>query len=54
MIECVDAQTAQKVAQHEDTKKLCMLAGEKHLVLTSTEKAFRKALRKLGYGMPLV
>lgn len=54
LIECVDAQTAQKIAQHKDTKNLCLLAGEKHLVLTSTEKAFRTALRKLGYGMPLV
>lgn len=54
LIECVDADTANKIAQHEHTKKLCMLAGTKHLVLTGTEQAFRKALRKLGYGMPLV
>lgn len=54
LIECIDAETAQKVAEHEHTRKLCMLAGDKHLVLTGTEKAFRSALRKLGYGMPLV
>ncbi|WP_102794381.1 helicase-associated domain-containing protein [Bowmanella denitrificans] len=54
LIECIDAETARKVANHDHTKHLCMLAGEKHLVLTSTEKAFRGALRKLGYGMPLV
>lgn len=54
LIECIDTETAQKVAAHKYTKNLCMLAGEKHLVLTSTEKAFRNALRKLGYGMPLI
>lgn len=54
LVECVDAKTAQKVAENPETKKHCMLAGEKHLVITSTENTFRKALRKLGYGMPLV
>ena len=53
LIECADADTAAKIAQNDITGKLCMLAGKKHLVLTGTEKAFRSALRKLGYGMPL-
>ncbi|MCX4026804.1 helicase-associated domain-containing protein [Endozoicomonas sp. SM1973] len=52
LIECADAKIANAVAQHKHTQKLCMLAGEHHLVVKSgAEEAFKKALRKLGYGM---
>ena len=53
LLECIDVDTAVKISQHEITRKLCMLAGEKHLVLTCTEKVFRNALKKIGYGMPV-
>lgn len=53
LIECINAEVANTIAQHEYTKKHCLLAGEHHLVVkTGAEKAFRTALRKLGYGMP--
>lgn len=54
LIECADAEVAKMVSEHEQTKSLCMLAGDKHLVLTVTEKAFRATLKKIGYGMPNV
>ncbi|MYH29748.1 MAG: hypothetical protein F4137_13040 [Acidobacteria bacterium] len=35
------------------TSRLCQRAGERQLVVrTASEKAFRKAARALGYGMP--
>lgn len=55
LIECVDAEVAEQVAQHELTASLCRRAGECHLVVdVGAEEAFRKALRTLGYGMPRV
>ena len=54
MIECLDVDTAVTMSQHEMTRKSGMLAGEKHLVLTCTEKVFRNALKKIGYGMPVL
>jgi hypothetical protein len=53
LIECTDAAIADQIATHERMKKLCLRAGEKHLVVMSdAEESFRKALRSLGYGMP--
>lgn len=55
LVECVDAATADMVASHEQTKKLCQRAGERSLVVLSTaEETFRQAVHTLGYGMPLV
>jgi len=55
LIECVDAEVAETVAGHERTKKLCLRAGERHLVVrVEAEEQFRKALHALGYGMPRV
>ncbi len=55
LIECVDAETAATIANHDRLKKLCQRAGDKHLVvLAEDETAFRKLLHVIGYGMPRV
>jgi len=55
LIACADAEIADVVANHEPMKKLCLRAGEQHLVVpVEAEEQFRKALRSLGYGMPRV
>lgn len=55
LVECADAETAERIATHEKMKKLCLRAGDKNLVvLADAEEQFRKALRLLGYGMPRV
>jgi len=55
LIECADAELAELIANHERTKKLCLQAGERHLVVnTDAEEQFRKAVHLLGYGMPRV
>lgn len=53
LIECADAALAAKIAGDKRLKKLCLRAGELHLVVPSaSETAFRKALRELGYILP--
>ena len=53
LIECTDAEVAARLATDERTTKLCLRAGERHLVVrTKSERAFRKAVRELGYGVP--
>ena len=53
LIECVDADIAARLATDARTARLCLRAGERHLVVrTKSEAAFRKAVRALGYGMP--
>jgi len=55
LIECVDAELAELIANHERTKKLCLRAGVRHLVVKAdAEEQFRKAVHLLGYGMPRV
>ncbi len=55
LIECADADTADLIARDERTKKLCLRAGERHLVVPlEAEEQFRKALHLLDYGMPRV
>ncbi|MDX2039669.1 MAG: hypothetical protein SF097_00390 [Acidobacteriota bacterium] len=49
------AEIAEQIATHEKMKKLCLRAGEKHLVaMADAEELLRKALRLMGYGMPRV
>ena len=44
---------AARLATDARTARLCLRAGERHLVVrTKSEAAFRKAIRTLGYGMP--
>ena len=53
LIECADVEVAARLATDDRTAKLCLRAGERHLVVrTKSEGAFRKAVRELGYGMP--
>ncbi len=55
LIECADAEIADRIANHEGTKKLCLRAGDHYLaVKVEAEEQFRKALHVLGYGMPRV
>jgi hypothetical protein len=54
LIECVDTDTADPIAAHKDTARLCMRAGERHLVVRLDQEGnFRKAARLLGYGIPV-
>jgi hypothetical protein len=53
LIECADAALAAQIASEPRLKKLCLRAGETHLVVPSaSEPAFRKALREFGYILP--
>ena len=53
LIECADADLATLLASHASTAKLCLRAGERHLaVKAKSEDTFRKAVHKMGYGMP--
>ena len=53
LIECADADLAALLASHARTAKLCLRAGERHLAVTvELEDVFRKAVHKMGYGMP--
>ena len=55
LLECADAEVAERLATDARTAKLCLRAGERHLVVrTKSEDAFRKAVRALGYGLPQV
>jgi hypothetical protein len=55
LIECADSELAELIANYERTKKLCLRAGERHLVVkVDAEEQFRKAVHLLGYGMPRV
>ena len=55
LIECADTEITDLIANHERTKKLCLRAGERHLVVkVDAEEQFRKAVNLLGYGMPRV
>ena len=53
LIECSDTDIVALFATHERTRKLCLRAGERHLVVQAgSEDAFRKAINEMGYGMP--
>lgn len=50
LVECADPELAALIAHDRRAQKHCMLAGERHLVVpASSESAFRRALRTLGY-----
>lgn len=54
LIEAQDAALAQLIANDSRLRSLCMLAGERHIVVPAdAEKAFRRALHDLGYGLPV-
>jgi len=53
LIEMREAVSAEAIAQDSDTGMLCRRAGEKHLVVAKKNlRAFRNALKKLGYALP--
>jgi len=50
LIECDDPALAALIANDSRTRKHCMRAGERHLVVpASSEAAFRRTLREVGY-----
>ena len=52
LIECVDAEVAARIMADRKLAKLCLPAGDRHLVVKErSEKAFRKASHGLGYGI---
>ena len=52
LIECVDAATADLIANHKMSSSMCLRAGSRHLVVQQAhETAFRKAVRQIGYGI---
>jgi hypothetical protein len=53
LIEAKDEALAQLIANDSSLRALCMVAGERHIVVPKdNQAAFRRALRKLGYGVP--
>jgi len=52
LIDCSDAQVAAMLATNKETAQLCLLAGDRHVVVRlEDEKKFRTHIRALGYGM---
>jgi Helicase conserved C-terminal domain len=53
LIDCADPALAALIANDSRTKKYCLLAGERSLVVPiEAETKFRNALQKLGYSLP--
>ena len=53
LVKCASAEIANRIASDKRAGRLCLLAGEQHLAVhASKEKAFRRAIHALGYGMP--
>ena len=53
LIDVAEPSLARSLADDRRLRSLCMVAGERHLVVPAkSEKAFRKALRSLGYVLP--
>jgi hypothetical protein len=51
LLEVQDPITAQLIANDSRLRSLCLLTGERHLVvLAENEKAFRRGLREMGYA----
>lgn len=52
-IDCADEALADQIAGHKDTKSLCLRAGPSRLAIKpENEDRFRRAVRKLGWGLP--
>jgi hypothetical protein len=50
LVECADPALAALIANDSRTRKHCLLAGERHLVVpASSEAAFKRTLRDVGY-----
>ena len=54
VIECTDPALVLRLANDAATRGLCIAAGENRLLVPAvTEQAFRRAVRKLGYAVPV-
>jgi len=54
LVECTDPALAALIANDSRSRKHCMRAGDRHLVVpASSEAAFRRALREVGYLLAL-
>ena len=52
LLECADGHIARKIASHPDSKGLCLLAGERHLVVRCEhESRFRDVVHMQGWGI---
>jgi hypothetical protein len=50
LVECAEPVLAALIANDSRTRKHCILAGERHIVIpASSEAAFKRALREVGY-----
>jgi len=50
LVECADPALAALIANDSRTRRHCMLAGDRHLVVAaSSDAAFKRGLRKVGY-----
>lgn len=53
LVECSDPALAALIANDIRTRKLCLQAGDRHLVVpAAAEAAFRRAIRDVGYLLP--
>ena len=53
LVEMKNVEIAARVAHDRQTKSLCRLAGDRHLVVPEkNQQAFRTALKKLGFVLP--
>ncbi len=53
LIECADAETADRIASSPQAAKHCLRTGPRSVsVPVTSEKAFRKAVHALGYALP--
>jgi hypothetical protein len=53
LVECADPVLAALIANDARTRKLCLPAGDRHLVVpAASETAFRRALMEVGYLLP--
>lgn len=54
LIACEDPALATLLASHARTRRLCLLAGDRHIVVpAASARAFRRAVRELGYPAPM-
>jgi hypothetical protein len=54
VIECADPALVLRLANDAGTRGLCIAAGENRLLVPAgSEQAFRRAVRKLGYAVPV-
>lgn len=55
LIECADKDLLKLITTHQLTQSLCQKLGANHIAIkTGDEERFRKAIKKLGYGMPKI